>query len=55
MFAYAFSGRDSTGKSVEDMVYEAQRKVILEIAVYGTEVGDGSQLYAVFEQLTVGV
>lgn len=31
-FAYAFSGRDLTGKSVEDMVYEAQRKVILEIA-----------------------
>ena len=32
MFAYAFSGRDITGKSVEDMLYEAQRKVILEIA-----------------------
>lgn len=32
VFAYAFSGRDITGKSVEDMVYEAQRKVILEIA-----------------------
>lgn len=32
LFAYAFSGRDMTGKSVEDMVYEAQRKVILEIA-----------------------
>ena len=32
LFAYAFSGRDSTGKSVEDMLYEAQRKVILEIA-----------------------
>ena len=30
--AYAFSGRDITGKSVEDMVYEAQRKVIMEIA-----------------------
>ena len=28
LFAYAFSGRDITGKSVEDMVYEAQRKVI---------------------------
>ena len=26
------AGRDLTGKSVEDMVYEAQRKVILEIA-----------------------
>ena len=32
LFAYAFTGRDRTGKSVEDMVYEAQRKVILEIA-----------------------
>lgn len=32
LFAYAFSGRDITGKSVEDMVYEAQRNVILEIA-----------------------
>lgn len=32
LFAYAFSGRDITGKSVEDMVYEAQRKVILKIA-----------------------
>lgn len=32
LFAYAFAGRDSTGKSVEDLVYEAQRKVILEIA-----------------------
>ena len=26
------SGRDITGKSVEDMVYEAQRKVILDLA-----------------------
>ncbi len=32
LFAYAFTGRDRAGKSVEDMVYEAQRKVILEIA-----------------------
>ncbi len=32
LFAYAFSGRDITGKSVEDMVYEAQRKVILDVA-----------------------
>ena len=32
LFAYALTGRDTTGKSVEDMVYEAQRKVILEIA-----------------------
>ena len=32
LFAYAFSGRDITGKSVDDMLYEAQRKVILKIA-----------------------
>ena len=32
LFAYAFSGRDITGKSVEDMVYEAQRNLILELA-----------------------
>ena len=32
LFAYAFSGRDITGKSVGDMVYEAQRKIIMEIA-----------------------
>ena len=32
MFAYAFSGRDITGKSEEDMVYEAQRNIILELA-----------------------
>ena len=32
MFAYAFTGRDITGKSIEDIVYEAQRKVIMEIA-----------------------
>ena len=32
IFAYALAGRDITGKSVEDMVYEAQRKVILNIA-----------------------
>ena len=32
LFAYAFAGRDITGKSVEDMVYEAQRKVILALA-----------------------
>ena len=31
-FAYAFLGRDITGESVDDMLYEAQRKVILEIA-----------------------
>ena len=32
LFAYAFAGRDVTGKSLEDMVYEAQRNVILELA-----------------------
>ena len=32
LFAYAFSGRDITGKSVEDMVYETQRNIILELA-----------------------
>ena len=31
LFAYALAGRDITGKSVEDMVYETQRKVILEL------------------------
>ena len=31
LFAYALVGRDITGKSVEDMVYDAQRKVILEL------------------------
>ena len=32
LFAYALAGRDITGRSVEDMVYQAQRKVILELA-----------------------
>lgn len=32
LFAYAFSGRHITGKSVEDMVYEVQRNIILELA-----------------------
>ena len=32
LFAYAFAGRDITGKSLEDLVYETQRKVILELA-----------------------
>ena len=35
MFAYALAGRDITGRSVEDMVHEAQRKVILELAEKG--------------------
>ena len=30
LFAYAFSGRDQMGRSVEDMIYEAQRKIIIE-------------------------
>ena len=32
LFAYAFAGRDITGKSVEDILYEEQRKIILKIA-----------------------
>lgn len=32
LFAYAFAGRDITGKSVEDLVYETQRKMILKLA-----------------------
>lgn len=32
LFAYAFSGRNTAGKSVEDIVYEAQREVILKTA-----------------------
>ena len=32
LFAYAFAGRDITGKSVEDFFYESQRKVILVLA-----------------------
>ena len=36
LFAYALSGRDITGKSVEDMLYKAQRNVILEIAKKGS-------------------
>ena len=32
ILAYALAGRNITGKSVEDMVYEVQRKVILELA-----------------------
>ena len=31
LFAYAFAGRDITGKSVEDLVYETQRKVNMEL------------------------
>lgn len=32
LFAYALAGRDQSGKSVEDLVYEAQRKIIIDIA-----------------------
>ena len=32
LLAYALAGRDVSGKSLEDIVYEAQRKVILELA-----------------------
>lgn len=32
LFAYALAGRDSAGKSMEDLVCEVQRKIILEIA-----------------------
>lgn len=32
LFVYALAGRDSAGKSMEDLVCEVQRKIILEIA-----------------------
>ena len=32
LFGYAFADVSITGRSVEDMVHEAQRKVILELA-----------------------
>ena len=32
VFVYALVGRDITGRSVGDMVYEAQRKIILDLA-----------------------
>lgn len=35
LFAYAFSGRDLTGKSVEDELYEVQRKIILKLVQKG--------------------
>ena len=31
VLAYAFLGRDITGKSLEDIIYELQRKIILEM------------------------
>ncbi|MGN0377982.1 MAG: AAA family ATPase [Butyrivibrio sp.] len=36
LFAYSFVGRDSMGRSIEDMVYEVQRKVILELPEKGS-------------------
>lgn len=32
LFSYAFIGRDISGKSLEDVIYEEQRKIILSIA-----------------------
>lgn len=32
IFAYAFVGRDITGASMDDYVFQAQRKIILELA-----------------------
>lgn len=32
VFAYAFVGRDTTGKSVTDYLYEVQRNIILDLA-----------------------
>ena len=32
IFAYAFVGRDSSGMSIDDYVYRAQQKIILDIA-----------------------
>ena len=44
LLAYALAGRDITGKSVEDMVYEVQRKGILELAEKDFEtVSDGQR------------
>lgn len=32
IFSYAFIGRDMSGKSLEDIIYQEQRKIILSIA-----------------------
>ena len=53
LFAYAFSGRDITGKSVEDMVYEAQRNVILKIAEIATDYSDRPLQPKVMKTVTV--
>lgn len=35
IFAYSFSGRDRSGVSIEDYLYNVQRKIILELADKG--------------------
>lgn len=35
LFSYAFVGRDVTGRSIEEMIYEAQHKIILELVEKG--------------------
>ncbi|MBU5468814.1 cytidylate kinase-like family protein [Falcatimonas sp. MSJ-15] len=35
IFAYAFTGRDMNGMSIDDYVFNAQRKIILDIAEKG--------------------
>lgn len=35
IFAYAFVGRNQAGESMEDFIYAAQRKIILELAEKG--------------------
>ena len=32
IFAYSFLGRDGSGRSIQDIIYEEQRKIILELA-----------------------
>lgn len=36
LFAYSFVGRDTTGRSLEDMIFEVQRSVILELVKKGS-------------------
>lgn len=38
IFAYAFSGRDASGMSIEDYVFNAQRKIVLDIASEGNAI-----------------
>ncbi|MCQ2590931.1 MAG: cytidylate kinase-like family protein [Treponema sp.] len=35
IFSFAFTSRDASGKSLEDVIFQAQRKVILELAEKG--------------------